>query len=183
MRSKWPRNFDWRSLGGGGRAILPAPPFPSARGTRGNRMPQGPHTRPLFPMGQPSNLLARHAGRPLQVVVLGPFPSGGGVPRPRGSVLVTPQSRCAALRCRGGRAGPATGRRRPCGGGDVPFPLPPSRRRCAGSGLAPGARGARGEGVSSRHALVKGVIRVDRSCRRWVVFAWYYYPTRALRPW
>ena len=63
-------------------------------------------------------------------------------------------------------------------GGDVPFPSPPSRRRCAGSGLAPGARGARGEGVSSRHALVKWVVRVDRSRRRWVVFGWYYCPTR-----
>ena len=120
-------------------------------------------------MGQRSNLLVRHAGRPLQAVVLNPFPAKGGVPCPRGVVLVTPQSRCAALRCRGGahRSGNGGGVGGG-GGGDVPFPPPPPRRRRAGSGLAaPGARGARGRGRGlSPHEAVVGVGGDDRSrCR------------------
>ena len=90
MRSKWPRNFGWRSLGWESVQFLPTPPLPSARGTRGNRMPQGPHTRPLFPLGNrrfclPDPALAR---RP--ALASGSFRS---LPLPEGSLVRAASSR------------------------------------------------------------------------------------------
>ena len=176
------RNFVWRSLGGDRRALPPPPLFRQIVVSAATGCPRGPHTRPLSPWGNRPICLPGTPAGPCKWWFLIPSPPGGvslvhTVPSwwiRSPVVLPSVVGGAAPVRRRGGVG---------LAGEDVPFPLPPSRRRCAGSGLAPGARGVRGEGVSSCHALVKGVVRVDRSCRRWVVFAWYYYPTRALRPW